>query len=114
MKNPFISRGPVRSPELFFGRIHELNELAAFLHGRQSVSIVGPRKIGKTSLIYHLMRPTTGQQVGLDDSFLYVYLDCEVLGDSPHSEIFQQFSVEISHALEMRQLPEEPDLGTGD
>lgn len=110
MKNPFIARGPVRTAEMFFGRIHELNQMAAFLHGSQSVSIVGARKIGKTSLLFHLMRSETGQKIGLDDSFLYVYLDCEVFGDCPHAEIFQQFSMEIAHAMEERQMTEEPTL----
>ena len=49
MNNPYVSRGPVREPAMFYNREHELNEIAAFLRGNQSISIVGPRKIGKTS-----------------------------------------------------------------
>ena len=48
-----------RDPAMFLGRTHEMNEIAAFLRGNQSISIVGPRKVGKTSLLFHLMRPTT-------------------------------------------------------
>lgn len=110
MSNPYIYRGAVRSPDLFFGRQHELQEIAAFLNGNQSVSIVGPRKIGKTSLLMQLMRPQTWPALGLADANLFVYLDCEVLGESTHEEIFGHIASEIQNALEDRALPEEPAL----
>lgn len=108
--NPYISRGPVRDPALFFGRTHELLEIAAFLRGNQSVSIIGPRKIGKTSLLFQLMRPTTWPSLGLDDKNLFVYVDCEVLGDSPHEEIFGLLASEMAATLDERGLPAEPAL----
>lgn len=110
--NPYISRGPVRDPALFFGRTHELQEIAAFLRGNQSVSIIGPRKIGKTSLLFQLMRPATWPGLGLDDHTLFVYVDCEVLGDSPHEEIFGQLASEMAATLDERGLPAEPALET--
>jgi hypothetical protein len=110
MNNPYVSRGPVRQPEMFYNRDHDLNEIAAFLHGNQSISIVGPRKIGKTSLLFHLMRPETQARLGLEAKYLFVYLDCEVLGDGRSDEIFGQFALEMAAALEDRQLPPEPTL----
>jgi hypothetical protein len=113
MSNPYVSRGPVQNSQMFFGRVHELQEIAAFLQGNQSVSIVGPRKIGKTSLLFHLMRPTTWPQlagVELTADYLFTYLDCEVLGEGSHEEIFGQFAAEMAAALEARQLPLEPAL----
>ncbi len=104
MTNPYVSRGPVRSPELFFGREHELGEIAAFLKGNQSVSIVGPRKIGKTSLLFHLMRPATLERLGLGTDYLLVYLDCEVLGEGSHDEIFGALAGEIAATLDDRGL----------
>ena len=85
MNNPYLSRGPVRDPEMLFGRTHELHEIAAFLRGTQSVSIIGPRKIGKTSLLLQLMRPAGWPGLGMGDDNLFVYLDCEVLGDGAHA-----------------------------
>ena len=110
MNNPYISRGPVKDSSLFFGRRHELQEIAAFLLGNQSVSIVGPRKIGKTSLLFHLMRPETKTSLALENQFLFVYLDCEVLGDSEHSEIFGVFASEMELALEEQGFDPEPAL----
>jgi len=110
MNNPYLSRGPVRDPGMLFGRTHELHEIAAFLRGTQSVSIIGPRKIGKTSLLLQLMRPAAWPGLGLGDDNLFVYLDCEVLGEGAHAEIFGQFAAEIAAALEERGLPPEPAL----
>ncbi len=107
MNNPYVSRGPVRDPHMFWGREHELQEIAAFMRGNQSVSIIGPRKIGKTSLLFQLLRPSAWEKLGLDDKNLFVYLDCEVLGEGTHEEIFGIFASEISTALAERQLPPE-------
>lgn len=110
--NPYISRGPVRMASMFFGRTHALQEIAAFLRGNQSVSIIGPRKIGKTSLLFHLLRAETWPTVGLDDKNLFVYLDCEVLGEGKHEDIFGQLAGEMLAALDTRGLPPEPALET--
>ncbi len=110
MSNPYIFRGPVHDPAMFYGRRHELNEVAAFLRGNQSVSVVGPRKIGKTSLLFHLMRPQVWPDLGLDEDILFVYMDCEVLGEGGHEEILAQFAGEIAAALDERALPPEPAL----
>ena len=110
MDNPYVFRGPVRVSQMFFGRTHELNEIAAFLRANQSVSIVGPRKIGKTSLLFHLMRPETWPGIGLGEDTLLVYLDCEVLGESSREEILGQFAGEIAGTLDARGLSAEPAL----
>src|SRR5512136_1109456 len=96
MTNPYVSRGPVRDPKMFFGQVRQMDEIAAFLKGNQSISIVGPRKIGKTSLLFHLLRPETRQKLNLGDDYLFVYLDCEILGEGSHDEIFCHFAEEIA------------------
>ncbi|MBN1439876.1 MAG: winged helix-turn-helix domain-containing protein [Anaerolineales bacterium] len=55
--NPFYHRGPVSRPEFFFGRKRELAYLFDLLRKGQSVSISGPRRIGKTSLLMHASNP---------------------------------------------------------
>ncbi len=109
-QNPYIYRGPVRAAQMFFGRQHELREIVAFLNGNQSVSIIGPRKIGKTSLLFQLQRREYWAQWGLHPNSLLVYLDCEVLGSGSHEEIFAAFAGEIIAALDDRLLPLEPEL----
>ncbi|WP_420630170.1 protein kinase domain-containing protein [Candidatus Leptofilum sp.] len=110
MKNPYISRGPIQDKSLFFGRHYILQEIGNFLQGNQSVSVVGPRKIGKTSLFFHLLRPETVASLNFEHQYLFVYLDCEVLGDSNHQEIFGIFASEMEIALEEQGFEVEPTL----
>jgi GTPase SAR1 family protein len=51
--NPYISGGPVREPDMFFGREELLKRIINTLHNN-SIMIHGPRRIGKTSLLYQL------------------------------------------------------------
>jgi len=54
--NPFFHRGPIRDPRYFFGRQRELREVLGLLVNMQNVAVVGPARIGKTSLLLHLTR----------------------------------------------------------
>ncbi|HEX8147388.1 MAG TPA: AAA family ATPase [Pyrinomonadaceae bacterium] len=54
--NPFIWRAGITNAEDFFDRDAEQRTLRAYLHGRQNCQIVGPRRIGKTSLLLHVER----------------------------------------------------------
>ena len=53
--NPFILGRPITNPADFFGRERETEFALARLRTRQSVSIVGERKIGKTSLLHFVL-----------------------------------------------------------
>ena len=81
LENPFFHRGPIRDPEYFYNREREAKRALQMLGKRQSVSVIGPRKIGKTSLLFHISQPEVIQQHGLDPSkHLFVYVNCEDLG----------------------------------
>jgi hypothetical protein len=59
--NPYVFGLPVDDPDLFFGRELELsimmNTIAHLKPGlRQSMAVVGPRRIGKTSLLHQIIR----------------------------------------------------------
>jgi tRNA A-37 threonylcarbamoyl transferase component Bud32 len=108
--NPYLSRGPVRSPEMFFGRQETLREIADFLRGNQSVSLVGPRKIGKTSLLFQLIRLTVAQHLDIGANRLFCYLDCEGMGDDSPQDVLQQFAIELRSELQAHDRPEEPAL----
>ena len=56
MENPYIFGEPLRSDRMFFGRVAERSEI---FHGvtkanKQNYLITGPRRSGKTSLLYQL------------------------------------------------------------
>lgn len=72
--NPYAERGMIRDPQRFFGRKRELDEIFSRLATIQSVSVVGERRIGKSSLLYYITQ--TGQGRSGPD-YMYRYLDLQ-------------------------------------
>lgn len=90
----------LQDPGLFFGRSNELREIATYLRGNQSLSIVGPLAIGKSSLLLHLMRAETLKTLELGGDNLFVYIDCQKLSNLQQVEILTYICHEVSTALE--------------
>ena len=57
MDNPFYHRGAIRRQHDFHNREAEISQILGLLRNGQSVSLIGPRRIGKSSLLMHLCRP---------------------------------------------------------
>jgi DNA-binding winged helix-turn-helix (wHTH) protein len=83
------------------------------LRNGQSVSVIGPRKIGKTSFLFHLCRPEVLHEHGLDPfRFLFVYVNCEDLGRLGQQALYTLLAREIAYQAGERgvdvALPERP------
>src|SRR5690242_17494574 len=50
-ENPYYHLSMVRDPEMFFGRGDTLRCIYAAIYNQQCLSIVGPRRIGKSSVL---------------------------------------------------------------
>jgi AAA+ ATPase superfamily predicted ATPase len=80
--NPFTYGNPISDPTRFFGRRLEVNQIFSRLRNVEfeSSSLVGERRIGKTSLLKYLMDPEVRRFQGLDpDKYIFVYIDLEML-----------------------------------
>jgi len=80
--NPFSYGNPITDPQHFFGRKHEVDQVYSRLRniGFESSSIVGERRIGKTSLLKFMMHPEVRLSYGLDsDKYLFIYLDLQMI-----------------------------------
>jgi len=91
--NPFTFGNPIKEPERFFGRKQEirqiLNRLLSSAH--ESTSIVGERRIGKTSLLLYLAHPKVAESLGLTpDKFCLVYVDFQGLTDITPQRFWQR------------------------
>jgi hypothetical protein len=73
LDNPFFHRGPIRDHRFFWNRAEEVTQARTLLAQGQSVSIVGPRRIGKSSLLLYLGDETSRQTADLH----WVYFNCE-------------------------------------
>jgi len=81
MPNPFFYGGWITDPARFVGRKAELGRIFAALETAhtgqlQSVSIVGPRRIGKSSLLYHLTQVYV-QHLSQPGAYRFAYVDLE-------------------------------------
>jgi hypothetical protein len=82
--NPFTFGNPIRESERFIGRQEEIRQVVNRLlsSAHESTSIVGERRIGKTSLLMHLADKNTAQALGLvPEHFCLIYIDFQGLVD---------------------------------
>lgn len=75
-ENPFYHRRAIRKLEYFFGRKEELTTAFNRLRNMESVSLVGERRVGKTSFLFHLANPKVRSEYWLDpDRYLFQYVN---------------------------------------
>jgi hypothetical protein len=79
IENPYITGGMVKDPKMFFGRERELGRIRDRLRKGDCTSVVGLRRMGKSSLLYQLAHRSDQ----LPDGVVAVYLD---LQDAAHHE----------------------------
>jgi len=90
--NPFFHRGPIRDRSYFFGRAPLLTRALAFLAEGQSVALVGPRRIGKTSLLFHLADAAASP-------LRCAYLDCESWGQASAAQLYGRLARMLQQAM---------------
>ena len=83
--NPFTYGNPISDPERFFGRQREVEQVFSRLRNREaeSSSIVGERRVGKTSLLHHLAHPQVRQKFDVDSpQYVFIYTDLQMVDAS--------------------------------
>lgn len=103
--NPFYHRGAIRRIEDFYGRDSEINQILGLLRNGQSVSLIGPRRIGKSSLLIHLCRPDVRLPMEMEPpQALFVLIDCQEFGGSPPEELYEALYTGILDAAEEAEI----------
>ena len=72
--NPFVNRTVITDINDFHGRQTQLNHISTRLQRMQSASIVGARRIGKSSLLHFLSHGGLGRA---GNQYLFVHLDLQ-------------------------------------
>src|SRR6266852_3145505 len=76
--NLFDNPTTLRNPEHLIGRRLILGRIFGMLTNKQSLELVGPRRIGKTSLLTSLQSPAIQQEFHFaGDQFFFVTLDLQ-------------------------------------
>ena len=90
MDNPYTERAMITDTTMFFGRGEELNNIFSRLATSQSYSIVGQRRIGKSSLLYHLCQPEVYRDRMPDPAkCVLAYFDLQTVGELTRERFFK-------------------------
>ena len=102
MNNPYTFRGPIRNQKFFFGRKKDIEHIFSFLSNEQpqSCSIIGERRIGKTSLLLHIRKREVYSNY-LKDPFVFVFFDFQKALRKSREYFFEETIKEI-----LRQIKE--------
>jgi hypothetical protein len=100
--NPFTFGNPIHDPTRFIGRQTDLlqivNRLRSSAH--ESTSIVGERRMGKTSLLKHLENKQVAERIGLPaEEFCLVYMDFQGLTDITPTRFWKRVLQKIERTI---------------
>ena len=100
--NPFTFGNPIRDPDRFIGREQEIRQITSRLLSSavESTSIVGERRIGKTSLLLYLSNPGVATRLGLTpERYCLVYIDFQGLTDITPQRFWQRVLNRMSRTI---------------
>lgn len=98
--NPFFYRQRVTDPSYFYGREREIEALYSAIATRQCRSIVGERKLGKSSLLTQLSCAGNLEKHGLDPAkYIFLYIDLEGMSNIAYDEFWPELMDQLELAL---------------
>jgi hypothetical protein len=100
LRNPFFSRQRITDPDGFYGREREIEALYSAVVTRQCRSVVGERKLGKSSLLTAVAQPATMARYNLDPGrTLFLYLDLEGMASAQREDFWIELLDRLTGAL---------------
>lgn len=96
--SPFVTDSKITDPRLFLGRKEELQALTAQMTAVKpiSINIVGRRRIGKSSLLYHFFQ-TYQQRVSAPTHYIVIYLSLQDSRCQHEDGLYQAIAGELWH-----------------
>ena len=105
--NPYFNRIAIKDQKYFFGRENEVRYIVSLLQNTQSCSIIGPRRIGKSSIINAISNPDMLKKNGLNpENYVFVFIDLEGLVDLTQSEFFYLIVEELRNHITDKDIRE--------
>src|SRR5204863_4241040 len=100
-RNPYLNRVAIKDPEQFFGRAREVSKIFSRIGASrpQSISVVGERRIGKSSLLHYINNPEVrAQHLDQPESYAFAFIDLQQKRRLTliefFNELFGQLSIE--------------------
>jgi uncharacterized protein len=108
--NPFTFGNPIRDPARFYGRVEDIRQIVNRLRSsaHESTSVVGERRIGKTSLLKHLEDTEIAASLGLPpEEYCMVYIDFQGLTDITPERFWGRVLHKMERSICMPELAPE-------
>ena len=105
--NPYTNRVMIKNPENFFNRKTEVERIFSRIGASrpQSISIVGDRRIGKSSLLYYICNENIREKyLENSEKYIFAYFDLQEKKNMNVQEFFRIVTEKIAE-----QLPENPE-----
>ena len=109
-KNPFYHRGPIKDIEHFIGREKIISHIFDRLRHTEDCSIIGPRAIGKTSLLHYISNNAVLRKHHLDPKkYIFVYHDLQRFDENSVVKdfLYDMFSQTISQINQSSLITED-------
>jgi serine/threonine-protein kinase len=98
-RNPYLNRVAIKEPEQFFGRSREVAKIFSRLAASrpQSISVVGDRRIGKSSLLYFINHAQVRKRfLDKPEAYIFVLIDLQQKRKLTLTEFFVELFVCIA------------------
>lgn len=106
---PFAVGGKITDLKSFIGRRDEIELIISHMQSdRASLSIVGDRRIGKSSLLYHIAQ-TYEERVANVDRFVVIYLSLQQANCRDRQSFYQTIAAELLKLPKVQVRPELAD-----
>ncbi len=100
VRNPFFSRQRISDPDCFYGRQREIENLYSAVITHQCRSVVGERKLGKSSLLTAVAQPSHMERYGLDPArTLFLHLDLEGMASAERADFWVEVLERLASSL---------------
>ena len=114
MENPYLNRVMIRDPGDFYGRKSEFQRIYARMSAGsrpQSISVVGERRIGKSSLLHYLYHPANRKKfLANPESYVFALMDFQEEGlvslKDFFTAIFDAFMQEFDNEFKISFRPD--------
>ncbi len=95
-RNPYYHLTMVRDPNLFFGRMKIISRLYSAIYDRQCLSLVGPRRIGKSSVLGFLPSADFQKRLGYDfKNYILAFIDTREQTHANHDDFLRFVSEQL-------------------
>lgn len=98
-QNPFEYGTPITTPRQFFGRRSEIARIQDSIRQMRSISVVGERRVGKSSLLNLIARPEIVEEYEDNENVIFCFVDLQGFEEITQDVFWQWILKELAQKL---------------